>query len=39
MRQAKPAIEVGADSHFTPEAKQYDAQRQGHVEDFATDND
>jgi very-short-patch-repair endonuclease len=29
--QAKLAIELDGDSHFTPEAKQYDAQRQRYI--------
>jgi very-short-patch-repair endonuclease len=32
--QAKLAIEVDGDSHFTPEAKQYDPQRQLYIEAF-----
>ena len=32
--QAKLAIEVDGDTHFTPEAKQYDAQRQRYIEAF-----
>ena len=32
--QAKLAIEVDGDTHFTPEAKHYDAQRQRYIEAF-----
>jgi len=32
--QAKLAIEVDGDTHFTPEAKQYDARRQSYIEAF-----
>jgi len=32
--QAKLAIEVDGDTHFTPEAKRYDAQRQRYIEAF-----
>jgi very-short-patch-repair endonuclease len=32
--QAKLVIEVDGDTHFTPEAKQYDAQRQSYIEAF-----
>jgi very-short-patch-repair endonuclease len=32
--EAKLAIELDGDSHFTPEAKLYDAQRQQFIESF-----
>ena len=32
--QAKLAIELDGDSHFSPESKRYDAQRQGYIESF-----
>jgi very-short-patch-repair endonuclease len=32
--QAKLAIEVDGDTHFTPEAKRYDAPRQDYIEAF-----
>ena len=32
--QSKLVIELDGDSHFTPEAKSYDAQRQHYIESF-----